>query len=363
MVHIGRPKNGELTVTATERRALLHRARAATSTQAYALRCRIVLACAEPGARNSHVAARLGVSAPTVAKWRERFIERGLAGLDDQPRSGRPKSIPPDRIRQVVTLTLEQVPADSRRWTRASMAARTGLSKSTIGRIWRRFGFAPHLAGWFKIPVAPPFLDNVVDIVGLYRNASEKAVVLCTDRESGGRMFAGARSSEPRTRERPRRTAGLVAVFGTGHRERLAESRRTRRAVEFTKFLASVDARVPAELDVHVVCNNYATNRTSIVQEWLAAHPRFRPHFTPAGISWLDRAERWMALLADQLVHCVSHGSGETVERDVRAWVERWKSDPLPIGWKKAAGEAIGSLAGYLQRFSTAERKHCASLR
>jgi transposase len=173
-----------LVVTQAQRRELVWGARAATSTQAYALQCRIVLACAEPGAANAHVATAVGVTPMTVAKWRKRFIEHGLPGLADEPRPGRPPSILLDRVEQVPAFTLEQTPRDATHWSRSSMAERTGLSRSTFGRIWRRFELKPHLVDGFKLSTDPLFVEKVVDVVGLYHNPPERAVVLCVDEKS-----------------------------------------------------------------------------------------------------------------------------------------------------------------------------------
>jgi transposase len=183
MARTGRPK-AALTVTSAERVALARGARASTSTQAYALRCKIVLACAEPGAFNSHVAAELGVSVPTVAKWRGRFLARGLAGLADEQRPGRPPSILLDKVGAVLAATLEETPKGATHWSRASMARRSGLSASTVGRIWRKFELKPHLVDGFKLSTDPLFIEKVVDVVGLYHNPPERAVVLCVDEKS-----------------------------------------------------------------------------------------------------------------------------------------------------------------------------------
>ena len=362
MARTGRPKT-PLTVSEAERAELLRGARAATSTQAYALRCRILLACAEPGSFDSHVAADLGVSAPTVAKWRKRFLEHGLAGLADEVRPGRPPSILLDQVEQVVALTLEQVPDNATHWSRASMAERTGLSKSTIGRIWRRFDLKPHLVEGFKVSTDPLFVEKVVDVVGLYHNPPERAVVLCVDEKS--QMQALDRSQpvlpmmpgmpERRTHDYARHgTTSLFAAFNIADGTVISALHRKHRAVEFRKFLIAIDKAVPAELDVHLICDNLATHKTPLIHEWLARHPRFHVHFTPTGSSWINQVERWFGYLTDQLTRRGVHKSVQALENDVRAWIEQWNANPKPFVWKTTAEEILDSLARYLKRISGA---------
>lgn len=363
MAKSGRPKKAELKVSEEQRRELVRGARAATSTQAYALRCRIVLACAEPGAFNTDVAAELGVSVPTVAKWRGRFIEHGLSGLADEPRPGRPPSILLDQVQQVVELTLEQAPADATHWSRTSMAERTGLSKSTIGRIWRRFDLKPHRIDGFKISTDPLFVEKVVDVVGLYHNPPEKAVVLCVDEKS--QMQALDRSQpvlpmmpgmpERRTHDYGRHgTTSLFAAFNITDGTVITELHRRHRATEFKKFLVSIDKTVPAELDVHLICDNLATHKTPVINQWLARRPRFHVHFTPTGSSWINQVERWFGYLTDQVTRRGTHKSVAALEKDVRDWIRHWNSNPRPFVWKKTAEEILDSLARYLQRISDA---------
>jgi transposase len=333
------PKLPELALTDEERVTLSRWARRRTSSQALALRCRIVLACAE-GHSNQAVADRLGVSKPTVTKWRARFLSRRLEGLADEPRPGAARTITDEQVEQVLVATLETTPADATHWSTRNLARQLGMSQSAISRIWRAFGLKPHLVDTFKLSTDPQFIEKVRDVVGLYLNPPQAALVLCVDEKTQVQALDRTAPILPLLPGVPQRathdyvrhgTTNLYAALDVASGKVLSQMTARSRAVEFRRFLARIDQQVPAELAVHVICDNSSTHKTPTIQRWLVAHPRFQLHFTPTYSSWLNLVERWFAELTTKWLRRGTHRSVAELEQAIQAWIDTWNEDPRPL--------------------------------
>jgi transposase len=243
------------------------------------------------------------------------------------------------------------------------MAKRSGLSKSTVGRIWKAFRLKPHLTDTFKLSSDPQFIDKVRDVVGLYLDPPERALVLCVDEKSQVQALDRSQPVLPMMPGMPERrthdyvrhgVTSLFAALDLATGQVIGSLHRRHRSVEFRRFLAKLDKQVPHELAVHLVCDNYATHKTDTIQRWLIAHPRFHLHFVPTSSSWLNQVERWFAELTTKLLQRGVHTSVHALEADIRTWIETWNQDPKPFVWTKTAEEILSSLTRYCQRISGA---------
>ena len=360
---MGRPLT-PLTLTDDERVELRGWARRPSTAQAHALRARIVLRCAE-GASNQDIAGQLGVSRGTVGKWRRRFLEMGLDGLVDAPRPGAPRTIGDEDVERVIAITLECRPPNATHWSTRSMADATGLSQSSISRIWRAFNLQPHRVETFKLSNDPLFVSKVRDIVGLYMDPPDKALVLCVDEKS--QMQALERTqpllplrpgvAERRTHDYIRHgTTTLFAALDARTGEVIGRCYRRHRAEEFVKFLRVIDGAVPADLDVHLILDNYSTHKTPRVRRWLARHPRFHVHFTPTYTSWINLVESWFGVLTNRRIRRGSFRSTQQLEAAVRSYVELNNAEPRPFVWTKSADEILQSVTRFCLR--TSDSRH-----
>ena len=359
-----------ITLSDAERRELEGLARRRKTAQGLARRARIVLAAAD-GLENKAIVERVGADVNTVGKWRRRFAERGLDGLYDEPRSGAPRKIGDEQIAEIIARTLEETPSGATHWSLRSMARASGYAPSTIHRIWQAFGLQPHRSEAFKLSSDPLFVEKVRDIVGLYLDPPERALVLCVDESEHGAPLVRANMrtqiqaldrSQPLLPMRPgqveRRTHGymrhgtttLFAALDVATGEIIGQCFARHRSREFLKFLRTLEAQVPDDLDVHLVMDNYATHKTAAVQRWLAGHPRWHVHFTPTGASWLNQVERFFADLTEKQIRRGVHRSTVELEQAITAYIKAVNEDPKPFRWHKSSDEILACIKRFCLR-------------
>lgn len=355
----GRPLS-LLALTTDERAILDSWARRRTTAQAVALRARIVLQAAA-GDSNTTIARREHVALPTVGKWRARFQRDRLDGLLDEPRPGAPRQVSDAAVERVITTTLESTPRDATHWSTRAMAKQIGLSQSTVSRIWRAFALQPHRTETFKLSKDPLFVDKVRDIVALYLDPPDRALVLCVDEKSQIQALDRTapilplRPGQPERRTHDYRrhgTTSLFAALDVASGQVIGECHRRHRSQEFRRFLDTIDAAVPPALDVHLVLDNYGTHKTPRIWRWLARHPRFYIHFTPTGASWLNLVERWFAHLSEKQIKRGAHRSTAELEAAIRTHVAHHNEAPKPFVWTKTADQILASVARFCQRIS-----------
>jgi transposase len=358
---IGRPK-AVLTVTKAEAEALTRWARRPKSSQQLALRSRIILACGR-GLNNTQVAAELKVSMPTVGKWRQRFVDLRLEGLLDEPRPGAPRKITDEDVERVVVQTLESKPETATHWSTRSMAEASGLSQTAVSRIWRAFGLQPHRTETFKLSADPQFVEKVRDVVGLYLNPPERAIVLCVDEKSQVQALDRSQPLLPMRPGLPERhthdyfrhgTTSLFAALNVATGEVIGRCHRRHRHQEFLRFLEQIDEAIPAEpgVSLHLVLDNYATHKTPKVRRWFARHPRFHVHFTPTSASWLNQVERFFAAITQKRIRRSVFRSVKQLEQSIMDYVATHNENPRPFVWTADADRILSKVARLCKRIN-----------
>jgi transposase len=345
----------------SDREVLERWTRRQKSANALATRARIVLASAK-GEANQTIAARLGLTPHTVGKWRRRYLRQGLEGLLDEPRPGAPRTVSDEDVERVVTLTLESVPEDATHWSTRALAQRTGLSQSTISRIWRAFMLKPHRSETFKISKDPLFIEKVRDIVGLYLNPPDRALVLAVDEKS---QIQALDRSQPLLPMRPgqveRRThdyirhgtTTLFAALDIKSGRVIGEVHRRHRAKEFLRFLKTIDRDTPEDLELHLILDNYGTHKTPMIKRWLLTHPRFHLHFTPTGASWINLVESWFSVFTRKRLKRSAHRSTRSLEQTIRDYLASNNQNPKPFVWTKSADEILEKLGLFCKSLLT----------
>jgi len=357
---LGRPSVA-LHLSAEERAYLERQVRRHRVARSLSDRCRMILRCAD-GLSSKAVGAELGVHEHTVGKWRRRFLKDRIAGLYDEPRPGRPRTIEDDQVAAVIERTLATTPKDATHWSIRSMAKEIGLSHTTIRRIWTAFGLQPHRSETFKLSTDPLFVDKVRDIVGLYLSPPDRALVLCVDEKSQIQALDREQPVLPLMPGVPERrthnyvrhgTTSLFAALDVASGFVIGKCYKRHRATEFLDFLKEIDSSVPDYLDVHIIMDNYATHKTPRIKAWLARRPHYHVHFTPTSASWINQVERWFAELTRKKIQRGVHTSVRQLEADIKSFIEAHNKDPKPYCWVKSADEILASVKRFCQKAET----------
>jgi transposase len=342
-------------LSSDERKTLERWSRRHSSSQALALRCRIVLACAE-GRTNGAVAAELRVHPTTVSKWRHRFAADRLDGLIDAPRPGAERTIGDDVIEAIVVETLETAPPDATHWSTRALAAKHGISHTTVREIWRAFGLKPWRQDEFKVSPDPELVEKIRDLVGLYLNPPVAAAVFAVDEKPQIQALNRTAPTLPMLPTTPARathdyqrngTCDLFAALEVATGKVITDIRTRHTSADFVAFLNKVNREVPKQLDVHVILDNLSTHKTPTVHRWLLRHRRFHFHFTPTYGSWMNLVERWFSALTTKKLQRSAHRSVNELAADIQAWVDQWNANPAPFVWHKSAEQILERLAGY----------------
>lgn len=367
MARTGRPKKA-LELSIDERSELERLARRARTNRQMALRAKIVLAAAE-GASNLAVASRVRCSNVTVGKWRQRFVQQRVQGLYDEPRPGAPRHISDEAVEALIVRTLETKPKGRTHWSTRKMAEKAGISFASVGRIWRAFGLQPHLVLGFKISDDPLFVEKVRDIVGLYMNPPDHAVVFSFDEKPQIQALERAQPVLPMDFGQPERqthnyvrhgTLDLFAALNVATGKVIAKTKAQHRAKDFVAFLREIDASVEPGLAVHVILDNLSAHKSPVVKRWLVRHPRFELHFTPTYSAWLNLVERFFGLLTEHALKRGSHTSIPTLRRAINDYVEAHNEEGKAFKWTKTADQILESVKRFGQRTVKVHGAHAA---
>jgi transposase len=361
------PRAVAIELSEAEAAELASRLRRRKVARADAMRAEIVLLAAA-GVSNLAIAERLGITHVTVTTWRRRFAEKRLDGLLDEPRPGAPRTVTDQKVADVVTATLETLPFGRTHWSSRGMARASGLAPSTVQRIWKAFSLQPHRSETFKLSTDPQFVDKVRDIVGLYLDPPDRAVVLCVDEKSQVQAIDRTQpilplrpgQAERRSHDYTRHgTTSLFAALDIKAGTIVGKCMARHRAAEFRRFLGMVEKNVPPDLDVHVAMDNASSHKTKLIRDWFARRPRWHPHFTPTSASWINQVERFFALLTDDQIRRGAHRSVRELEAAISAYIDARNADPKPFRWTKSADDILASIQRFCPRTNDVQRK-CA---
>lgn len=356
MSTMGRPK-AELVLSEVERAALDQMRRRGSIGASMKLRATIVTMCAE-GRDSVDVAEDLGITQQTVGKWRRRFLDKRLDGLFDEPRVGRPRTVTDEDVQRVIDTTLQEKPRASTHWSTRMLAKELNLSRDAVQRVWRAFGLKPHRTETFSLSRDPQFIEKVRDVVGLYMSPPDNAIVLCVDEKSQMQALDRSQPLLPMMATQPERrtptyvrhgTTSLFAALDVATGNVIGKTYRRHRAAEFVRFLDEIESRVPLEVDVHLVMDNYATHKTDSVKRWLLRHPRYKLHFTPTSSSWLNLVESFFSMVERNVTRRGVHRSVGSLESSVREFLDAHNSDPKPFVWTKSADAILDNLRRYCE--------------
>lgn len=355
-----RPRTTSVNLSSDQRAQLSSLCGSRTAANGLVFRARIVLLAAD-GLNNIAVAESLHTTRETVGKWLRRFAEKGLQGLHDELRPGRPRSIPDQRVASLIEKTLQTKPADGTHWSCRTMAEAAGLSKSTVQRVWNALGLQPHRQAHFKLSNDPLFVEKVRDIVGLYLNPPDNAMVLCVDEKSQCQALERTQPMLPLgfgyvegvTHDYIRHgTTTLFAALDVATGDVITQCHKRHRHQEFLQFLRQIEATVPNELDIHIVMDNYATHKHQKVRRWLAAHPRYQFHFTPNYASWLNQVERWFGIITQKVIRRGSFKSVKELRGKIEAFVQSYNRRARPFVWTATAESIFEKIVRLCERIS-----------